>query len=141
VDIYPPNLAEHGLLAALDDLAGDASTDGLVVTVDVAAALSALPPPAAALRYRAAREALRNVERHAGASSAVVRGGVKGTKAWVSVTDDGSGFDTAGLDLKAGEGHLGLRILEGVVSDAGGAFRIESEPGRGTTVFAEAPVR
>jgi signal transduction histidine kinase len=93
------------------------------------------------LLYRAAREALRNVTRHAQASSAVVRGGATGRKAWVSVTDNGAGFDTAVLESKAAEGHLGLRSLEGVVRDAGGTMRVESQPGGGTTVFVEVSLR
>jgi signal transduction histidine kinase len=141
VDIYPPSLAEHGLPAALDDLAGDASSDGLVVSVEAPALPSSLPGPVEALLYRAAREALRNVTRHAQASSAVVRGGATGRKAWVSVTDNGAGFDTAVLESKAAEGHLGLRSLEGVVRDAGGTMRVESQPGGGTTVFVEVSLR
>lgn len=140
VDIYPPDLAELGLPAALRDLAGDASTNGLDVRVNAPDLPRSLPRPVAALLYRAAREALRNVERHAGASGAIVSAGAGRSSAWVSIVDDGAGFDPDILDARAAEGHLGLRGLQGVVRDAGGLLRVESQPGRGTTVFVEVPV-
>jgi signal transduction histidine kinase len=141
VDIHPPNLAEHGLRAALDDLAGDASTSTLEVTVDAPALPASLPRSTEDLLYRVVREALRNVTRHAAASSAVVRGEASNSRASVSVTDDGGGFDPGILDAKAAAGHLGLRGLEGVVHDAGGTIKVDSEPGRGTTVLVEVPIR
>ncbi|MDQ1440571.1 MAG: two-component system, NarL family, sensor kinase [Acidimicrobiaceae bacterium] len=140
VDIYPRDLAELGLAGGLDDLAGDASANGLQVNVTASGLPSTLPRPVTSLLYRAVREALRNVERHASASRATVRAGADRTSAWVSVADDGTGFDPEILQARAVEGHLGLRGLEGVVRDAGGLLRVESEPGRGTTVFVEVPI-
>lgn len=141
VDIYPPDLTGHGLRAALHELAADASTDDLTVSVDVPRLSDRLPAAVAALLYRASREALRNVVRHAGASSATVRAGSDRSWAWAEVSDDGAGFDPSVLAARAAEGHLGLRGLEGVVGDAGGTFGLDSAPGRGTTVRVEVPLR
>ena len=77
---------------------------------------------------------------HADASVAQVRAGVDDGSAWVEVADDGAGFDLDILQARVAEGHLGLKGLEGVVRDAGGAFAVESEPGRGTTLRVEVPV-
>jgi two-component system NarL family sensor kinase len=140
VDIYPPDLAEHGLRAALADLAGDASSDDRAVTSEVSGLPDELPPAVTALLYRAAREALRNVGSHAGATTAAVRAGADRSKIWLEVSDDGSGFDPGILEARAADGHLGLKGLEGVVRDAGGSFSVDSQPGRGTTVRVEVPV-
>jgi signal transduction histidine kinase len=141
IDIYPPQLGELGLAAALEDLAGDASFDGVEVRVAASEVSSSVPEPVAAMLYRAAREALRNVVLHAHASTATISAGSSRTMAWVSVTDNGVGFDPDVLHGKAADGHLGLTGLRGVVRDAGGVFRLESSPGDGTTVFVEMPVR
>jgi two-component system, NarL family, sensor kinase len=141
VDIYPPDLVEHGLWAALGDLVGDASSNGLAVTLDASELPDRLPAPVAGLLYRAVREALRNVTRHAGASWATVRAGGDSAGVWVEVADDGSGFDLDILEARAAEGHFGLKGLQGVVRDAGGALRVDSEPGGGTTVRVEVPAR
>jgi two-component system NarL family sensor kinase len=140
VEIYPPDLAEHGLRVALDDLAGDASTNGLAVTVDASQLPERLSAPMAGLVYRAARESLRNVTLHAAASTAMVRAGGDAAAVWVEVADDGRGFNPDILGARAAEGHLGLKGLEGVVRDAGGALEIRSQPGAGTTVRMEVPI-
>ncbi len=140
VDIFPRDLADLGLRGGLDDLAGDASAGGLRVQVGGVDVPPTLSKPVVLLLYRAAREAVRNVQRHAEASSAVITAGTDRATAWVSVVDDGVGFDPAVLQTRAAEGHLGLRGLEGVVRDAGGSLRVESEPGRGTKVFVQVPI-
>lgn len=140
VDIYPPGLAEHGLRSALDELAAEVSNDDLAVTMRVEHLPEPLPPAVAALLYRAAREALRNVSLHAGASNAAVSAGADRSKVWVEVSDDGAGFDAQILDARAAEGHLGLKGLDGVVRDAGGRLQVVSQPGRGTTIRVEVPV-
>jgi two-component system, NarL family, sensor kinase len=50
------------------------------------------------------------------------------------VEDDGRGFDPA---TAGGEGHFGLRVLEGLAQDAGGELEIDSAPGSGTRVTVE----
>jgi signal transduction histidine kinase len=140
VDIYPPDLARHGLRAALQDLAADASGDALDVAVDAPGLRDDLPEPVAALLYRAAREALRNVVLHADARHATIRGDAGGASAWEEVADDGAGFDLAVLEARAAEGHLGLKGLEGVVRDVGGTFAVTTRPGGGTKVRVEVPI-
>jgi two-component system NarL family sensor kinase len=141
VDIYPPDLVDNGLWAALGNLAGDASSDDLSVTLGPSQLPDHLSGPVAELLYRAVREALRNVTLHAGASEATVSAGGDRERAWVEVTDNGSGFDPDILDARAAAGHLGLKGLQGVVSDAGGTIRLDSSPGRGTTLRVEVPAR
>jgi len=138
-DIYPPDLREVGLATALENLAADAATDQLDVHVEAGQDLTDLPVPVAQLLYRVAREAIRNVSTHAAAAHAVVQCGSRSGSAWVTVRDDGSGFDSNAVEGRAREGHVGLRGLRDVVEDAGGTFTVVSSPGAGTVVKAEVP--
>jgi signal transduction histidine kinase len=85
-----------------------------------------------ALAYRIAIEAVNNAAKHAKARHIDVTlasqdGGVR-----VRVQDDGRGFDTATASPRPG--HMGLRTMRERAEAAGGWWRLESEPGRGTTV-------
>jgi signal transduction histidine kinase len=140
VEIYPPDLADSGLAAALADLVQDSSHDGLTVGLHTRGITNALNAPASALLYRAAREGLRNVQYHAHASTASVTAGHRKGTAWVEVVDNGVGFDPTILDAKAADGHFGLRGLDGLVRDAGGRVVIDSSAGSGTTLRVEVPV-
>jgi signal transduction histidine kinase len=57
----------------------------------------------------------------------------------VEVVDDGRGFDPAELAARPA-GHFGLRGLEGLVQDAGGAMQVVSADGDGTKVVVEVPI-
>lgn len=82
--------------------------------------------------YRQVTEALANVEKHAAATRVEVSlktrdGGVQGR-----IADNGIGFVVA--DRERLPGHLGLLALEERALLAGGWNKVQSEPGRGTTV-------
>jgi signal transduction histidine kinase len=55
----------------------------------------------------------------------------------LTIQDDGTGFDSKVLDRRG----LGLVGMEERVREAGGAFSVESQPGSGTTVHVEIPVK
>jgi two-component system NarL family sensor kinase len=100
-----------------------------------------IPVPVAALLYRAAQEALRNVLAHAQARSVSVRVATTDDMAVLDVEDDGVGFDTEVGAARFEGGHIGLRGLTDLVTDAGGTVAIESQPGSGTTLHVEVPIR
>jgi signal transduction histidine kinase len=135
VDVYPPNLAQDGLPAALRDLADATTARGLPTELDVSGDFAA-PDGAAALLFRAAQEGLRNAAAHSGASRAVVCVERRQEEAWVQVSDDGRGFDP---EAGAADGHFGLRALGDLLADAGGSLKIWSRPGRGTVLRAVVP--
>ena len=91
--------------------------------------------------FRIVQEALRNVERHADVSKAEVEIEFGEHKTRISVIDNGKGFKLLGslVDL-ARTGRLGLAGMEERARLLGGSLRLESEPGKGTTVIVEAPV-
>ena len=140
IDLYPPNLREEGLASALLDLVERARGQGFDVELDTTGVGGDLPERVAAVVYRAAQEALRNAVQHAGATGVRVTVIADERRTVLTVTDDGRGFDQATLAAREAQGHVGLKALRGLVADAGGTVKIDTAPGRGTTVVVEVPL-
>jgi signal transduction histidine kinase len=85
--------------------------------------------------FRVVQEALSNVRKHSGADRVSVVLRSRRTFVYLTVTDDGCGFDPRGLDA----GRLGLAGISERVRLLGGAVEIETTPGAGTTVRATLP--
>ena len=90
------------------------------------------------------REALRNVERHAGASQVTVRLRRLGGRAVLTVADDGAGFEVPDeLEELARGRHFGVTGMRERALLAGGELSVESAPGDGCVLSvwmpAEAP--
>jgi two-component system nitrate/nitrite sensor histidine kinase NarX len=84
-----------------------------------------------------AQEALSNIRKHAGAGQVTVR--LHDRQDFVlSIEDDGVGFDPATLAAK-GEGHVGLHIMRERAQRIEAQLRVDSQPGRGTTVELRVP--
>jgi signal transduction histidine kinase len=95
------------------------------------------PPPATddALR-KIAREALANVERHAGAAHAWLELARDGDGWLLRVSDDGRGL---GPDDLRKPGHFGVVGMRERAASAGGSLTIAPRPGGGTVVEARVP--
>lgn len=130
VEIHPPNLATAGLAGALEDLVAPAAARGVEAHLDTDG-LGAVDPDVAALVWRVAQEAVRNVLRHADADTLRVSVSGQGTSARLVVEDDGHGFDPLEARDRT---HFGLRGLAGLVEEAGGSLEVTAEPGAGTRV-------
>jgi len=138
VEIHPPNLRASGLEAALADLLAPLRARGAETSLTVDPALG-LDEGAEWIVYRAAAEALRNVERHADANrvDVAVEGRDDGVR--LVVTDDGVGFGPGDRERRREEGHVGLSLLEELAGRAGGRLAVRSAPGDGTTFELELP--
>lgn len=86
--------------------------------------------PVAAVVYRIAVEALRNVAHHAQAEHVRVELGRRDGRVEVAVSDDGIGMERPAPQ----PGHLGLTTMTERAELSGGGMVIESVPGAGTTV-------
>jgi signal transduction histidine kinase len=139
VEIHPPNLLASGLEAALRDLVSPLPSRGIDVSLDVADDL-VLDGETELLLYRAAGEAIRNVERHAAASSVTVRVARENGRARLEVVDDGIGFTPEERQRSRAEGHVGLSLLEELAARMDGTLHVQSESGRGTSFALEVPV-
>ncbi len=135
VEIYPPNLEQVGLAGAVDDLVAAAGAGGTDVQVRIDPAVVLTPARTAGV-YRAIREALSNVRRHARARRATVSlaPGRVGT-AVLTVSDDGVGFDPGSVPAD----HVGLRILADLAASLDGTLEVRSQPGHGTTLRMVVP--
>ena len=138
VEIHPPNLRASGLEAALADLLAPLRARGAETSLTVDPALG-LDEGAERIVYRAAAEALRNVERHADANRVTVVVEERDDGVRLVVTDDGVGFGTGDRERRREEGHVGLSLLEELAERAGGRLAVRSAPGDGTTFELELP--
>jgi signal transduction histidine kinase len=92
--------------------------------------------------FRVAQEALTNVVRHAQAKTVIVELCNKDERIYLSVRDDGIGFDVADVREKALRGaSLGLLSMEERAMLAGGALEFTSGPTQGTEVHAWFPLK
>jgi signal transduction histidine kinase len=128
--IYPPLLADQGLVAALGAQARKAAVP---VTVEAEGA-NRYTPDVEATAYFCVLEALNNIAKYADASRADVTITQTDGHLTFAVVDDGAGFDA---EAKAyGTGLQGMRDrLESI----GGTLRVSSAPGHGTTVTGSLP--
>lgn len=134
IEIAPPDLDRGGLAPALDRLATVAREHGLVARVDVETSVDGLSLDDAALVYRTAQEAIRNVVKHANAARVHVRVYRPGGRLTVEIEDDGQGFSPEDLRARQQAGHAGLSLLEKRVVEAGGTIRVDSVPRQGTSI-------
>ncbi len=92
--------------------------------------------------YRVVQEALANVRKHAAASRVGVLLERRNSSIVAVVEDDGCGFEVEAV-LRAtrasGDPRLGLFGMQERAELLNGRLMIESEPGRGTTLFVEIP--
>ncbi len=138
VEIHPPNLRTSGLEAALADLLAPLQARGVETELTVGPALG-LDEDNERIVYRAAAEALRNVQRHAGAHRVAVSVERDAPGVRLEVSDDGAGFAPDDRERRRDEGHVGLSLLEELAARAGGRLDVRSAPGQGTTFALELP--
>jgi two-component system NarL family sensor kinase len=139
VDIYPPNLAEEGLVSALVELAGGLERTGIQANLDLPDT-DQFPAVTAGLLFRAAQETLRNVATHSGAREVDIKVSVQDGTVRMVIDDDGRGFDGDLLAERSGGGHFGLRALNDLIAGARGRLVIRSAPAAGTRVEVEVPI-
>jgi len=88
-------------------------------------------PQTAEQVYTITREALTNAARHARAKKLSVQVGQSDGNNFVTIEDDGQGFDTS---QPAPSGHFGLQIMQARAKHIDGRIEIQSELGRGTRI-------
>jgi len=124
-------IEEQGLAAALDDLCRSVSeTSPVTATLEIDG-VDGLTPDVEHTAYRIAQEALTNVVRHAGATTATVSLSNSGTRILMSVRDDGTGFDP---DEEIDGDRHGLRGMVERAELIGGRLEISRPEAGGTVV-------
>ncbi len=91
--------------------------------------------------YRITQEALANSARHSGAPSAEVCMRIAQDGVYLSVADEGRGFDPVPvLSRNQNREHFGLRGIQERVNGMGGECEIISSPGEGTRILIDIPI-
>jgi two-component system sensor histidine kinase UhpB len=133
-ELSPPLLHDVGLVAAAEWLAESKERRfGLAVHIAGGEEL-VLDEATRVTLFRALRELLMNVVKHANVGEAHVRIWRDRSVARVAVEDSGVGFDP-----EAGHRGFGLLALRDRVGQMGGSVEIESAVGRGTRVVVSVP--
>jgi signal transduction histidine kinase len=142
-ELRPSVLDELGVGPAIESLARRSSERfGIGINIDLdlagdeAGGPSRLPADLEAIIYRLVQEGCNNAIKHADPERISVTVSRHEETVEVVVADDGSGFDP-----DTAERSFGLVGMEERVSLAGGRLQIESEPGGGTRVQADLPLR
>jgi signal transduction histidine kinase len=126
--IYPPVLADRGLVEAVRALALDAP-----LTVETDITLAGEPPmPVAAAVYFGVAEALTNAVRHSGGDTVQLGIGYAGELLRVTIADDGAG----GADASLGTGLAGVARR---MATFDGILEVRSPVGGPTIVVIEVP--
>jgi len=138
--LRPPALDELGLVAAIRDYV--AGMDGKsTLQIEISEPVGGLPVLSAAVEvaaYRIGLEALTNVIRHAHAQRCWIRFSIDQEDSkimlQIEIQDDGIGLPST---LRAG---VGTRSMRERAEEVGGTCILESEAGRGTSVFVRIPL-
>jgi len=146
--LVPPDFRFQGLSDALRRLCFDyGKRTGIDCRIDIAEnlELGGLSEEKQLQIFRIVQEALTNVEKHSGATEAIVimRSG-SDKDLFVGISDDGKGFSPSAtnyLKPPTGDGlvHLGIRGMNERAAMLGGNLLIKSERDEGTLVCLEIP--
>jgi signal transduction histidine kinase len=133
------NTAADSLPARIDALAKRFTRAGFGVGKKIGGAYRPLPGTIEQEVLRIVREALSNVDHHAGASVATVELRYQERALEVCVRDNGLGFDPE--QSTARRGHYGLQGMQERASNIGATIDIVSAAGEGTSVCVIVPTR
>jgi signal transduction histidine kinase len=128
--IYPPLLADQGLVAALEAQARKAA----VSTTVRAEGIERFPQDVEAAVYFSCLEALQNVAKYAEANHAEIELVASNGSVTFRVADDGRGFDASATTY-----GTGLQGISDRLAALDGTVEIVSAPGEGTSVTGRVP--
>jgi two-component system NarL family sensor kinase len=140
-DLGPSMLDHLGLAAVLRDARREfVDRTGVAIKLTCTQVTGRLPAAAELALYRIFQESLRNVEKHAEARHVIVRLWQKGAFVFLSINDDGIGFDQVGhLERRNRKGGLGLLSMSERASYVGGTLEIKSIVCAGTKIEVRIP--
>lgn len=139
--LRPPTLDELGLVATLRNYLREFCQfyPDLIFDQRIELAEGDIPEPFKLALYRVVQESLNNVSKHSRAKSVSLSLVKTPDGIALEVSDDGIGFDLSKVKNKPLGGY-GMGSMEERIQICGGAFRIDSQPGQGTTVTASLPL-
>ncbi len=140
-ELSPPVLYDLGLPAALSWLGDQLQAQHQVhVTVEADAPFTKIDDETAGLLFRAVRELLTNVVKHAKTSAATVSLHRVNSTLTLVVEDHGTGFDPSRLKTYEAMNSFGLFSVREQMSRLGGAFDVVSSVDHGTKITLQIPL-
>ncbi len=137
-ELRPPALQKKGLAGALQArLAAVEGRAGVKAEFLTAGPVS-LPGTIEKALYGIAKESLNNILKHSEATRISVELRQSESSAFLEISDNGLGFDTAVARQRGGLGLLGLEERAAAI---GGLLFIDSHPGSGTLIRVEVPLK
>lgn len=137
--LHPSTLESVGLVPGLRTLCKEfTSRQGIEIVFSSENIPRAVPPNVALCLFRVTQEGLQNLRKYSGASQGQVNLRKAGDRLFLSVSDNGRGFDAKEMRDRVG---LGIRSMGERARLVGGRFAIHSEPGKGTTIDVCIPLQ
>lgn len=134
-NMMPQTLLKFGLETALKDLAESAMSKHMHIDFQAINISKHIALEEQIIIYRVVQEILTNTLKHAQASEVVLQCSENKKRFYITIEDDGIGFDTS--TYKKG---LGIENIKNRVAYLKGTFEIDSHPGNGTTINIEIPI-
>lgn len=141
-ELSPTTLHTFGLEAAVEELAEQLSEhEGFRIHFEAPDESLPLTEQNKTLLYRATRELLMNIAKHADAQNVSITIDRMDNRIRIRVADDGRGFDVSAMSRTMGDKQgFGIFSIRERLMNVGGSFHIASEPGKGTEVVLIAPL-
>ena len=132
--LHPSSLSHLGLVPALEILTREfAEQTGIKVHCELAPVK--LGPTSELVIYRVVQESVTNITKYAQAHNVWLSLKVSNGSVYISIRDDGKGFDTS-QQPRSAHGLTGMQFR---VEAQGGCFEIASTPGKGTQIRVTLP--
>lgn len=137
--LHSYTLARLGLVSGVDRLCREFSAhQGIEINFSSGDVPPHVDPDVSLCLFRIVQEALQNLKKHSGAARAHVNLRGVGDQLFLTICDEGRGFDTTQIKHEPG---LGIASMQGRVRLLQGEFEIHSKPGKGTRVEAWVPLQ
>lgn len=138
-NLMPENLLKFGLDAAMRDFCSEMQLNGMLQVHYQSLGLKdkSMDQGLSVTVYRVTQELLNNIVKHAGATQAIVQIAATDSQLTITVEDNGKGL--ADETIKSAQG-IGWKNIYSRVQYQKGTINIQSQPGKGTSVYIEFPV-
>jgi len=141
-NLHPALLDTLGLVPAIHQHAETRLQPlGIKVTVETRGTETRFPPEVEAAFFRFIQGAVGNIAQHSKAKNATIMLDYKPDEFLLFIRDDGQGFNVSEItDVEESGRGRGLFSMRERIGFMGGTSGIESDIGKGTTVWAKVPI-
>ncbi len=143
-DLMPTVLNDFGIVSALKQLADQATrSSGAVVSFAGGNTFDRLDKHVEIGLYRIAQEAINNAVKYAQAKEITISLSLKGNYLYLTISDDGKGFDLKKIfsNLAEKKFNRGIHNMQERTNLLDGEFKLTSAEGKGTKILSKIPVK